>query len=159
MTGVYQTNGTVTGNEGTSGIVRLSDAPPTSQLQSNGAVQQNAAVRIFNAAPNGPTLYISNDTSGSPVDISGFDGIAYAHDSSSVPNTSGLTNGYLVIPANGTTAYTFTARAGSYTGQALLPISNFVPQAGNAYTIVITGSALVADNLPLKAVILSDPLH
>jgi hypothetical protein len=156
VTGVYiPTTNTVTGGQ----VVRLTDTTPTSQLQSSAGVPtQNAAIRIFHGSPNTPTLSVSNDTSGSPTDIPGFDGIAYATASGNT-NTSGLTGGYLVVPAG--TNYTFTVYTGTSgpSGQLLLTIPNFNPVAGTAYTIIITGSGLSSDNLPLKAVVIVDPLH
>jgi hypothetical protein len=153
--GTYQTNNTATAGQ----IVRLTDIPPTGALQNNaGTPLQESAIRIFNGAPNIPNIYVSNDTiAGNTTDIPGFDNIPYGHDSSI--NTTGLSNGYLVLPANGSTSYTFTVRSGSYTGAQLIQIPNFVPQAGIAYTIVITGSALSSDNVPLKYVVITDPLH
>jgi hypothetical protein len=151
--GVYQSNGTVLNGQ----IVRLTDTTPTSQLQNSaGTATQYAAIRIFNGIPNGPTISITNDTTGTPADIPGFDGIAPATASGNA-NTNGLTGGYLVLQAG--TTYTFTVHNGGNTGQALLTIPNVTPTAGTAYTIVITGSSLSADNVPISAKVLVDPLH
>jgi hypothetical protein len=154
VTGIYvPTTNTVTAGE----VVRLTDTTPTSQLQTSaGLPTTNAAIRIFNGAPDTPTIYVSNDTSGTPADVPGFDAITYATASGN-QTTTGLTGGYLVLP--GGTAYTFTVRSGSSTGQALLSIPNFTPAAGTAYTIVITGSNSSADGVPMSYKILTDPLH